>query len=76
MQRNGYITDIYDFRLLGFVTRLASLAATAFRALSDGASGVMVSMARFPPIFPPRRPASLKNARTSGGNFFRPMALS
>ncbi len=77
MQRNGYITDTgYDSRLLGFVTRLASLAATAFRALSDRASGVIVSIARFPPIFPPRRPCSWKNARTSGGNFFRAMPLS
>jgi hypothetical protein len=77
MQRNGYITDTtYDGRFLGLRRRLASLAATAFFARSERASGVIVSRERFPPIFPPRRPCSWKYARTSGGNFFRPMCLS
>jgi hypothetical protein len=50
--------------------RAATAAALAFFARATRAAGVIVSIARRPPIRPPLAPCSRKNRRTSGGSFF------
>src|ERR1019366_1421100 len=72
--RSCGLAFLHSCFFFAFLLRTLALAAAAFCARAVRSAGVMAFAAALPPAtpptFPPWRPVSWKNFRTSGGSFF------